>query len=222
MAAHQAPLSLGFSRQEHWSGLPFPSPIHENEKWKWSRSFVSDSLATPWTVAYQAPPSMGFSRQEYWSGVPLPSPMMIVFMCKYLKDMSYYIHKMNLRVYLRNVNGNYFQGLRQGMRGSLFSFCFFLCSLDFSVFSMCMYLLYFTYINMNLICYWYINFCYISHSLHSELIFWSFFWNFSLKLSWEFERGSMLPKMLGNGKESENIQLGRNQVTGLEWKCWSY
>jgi len=26
MAAHQAPLSLGFSRQEHWSGLPFPSP----------------------------------------------------------------------------------------------------------------------------------------------------------------------------------------------------
>ena len=26
MEAHQAPLSLGFSRQEHWSGLPFPSP----------------------------------------------------------------------------------------------------------------------------------------------------------------------------------------------------
>ena len=25
-AAHQAPLSVGFSRQEHWSGLPFPSP----------------------------------------------------------------------------------------------------------------------------------------------------------------------------------------------------
>ena len=26
-AAHQAPLSLGFSRQEHWSGLPLPSQI---------------------------------------------------------------------------------------------------------------------------------------------------------------------------------------------------
>ena len=25
-AAHQAPPSLGFSKQEHWSGLPFPSP----------------------------------------------------------------------------------------------------------------------------------------------------------------------------------------------------
>ena len=31
-AAHQAPPSLVFSRQEHWSGLPFPSPMHESEK----------------------------------------------------------------------------------------------------------------------------------------------------------------------------------------------
>ena len=31
-AAYQAPLSLGFSRQEHWSGLPFPSLMHETEK----------------------------------------------------------------------------------------------------------------------------------------------------------------------------------------------
>ena len=41
-AAHQAPLSLRFSRQELWSGLPFPSPMQESEKWKWSRSVVSD------------------------------------------------------------------------------------------------------------------------------------------------------------------------------------
>ena len=31
-AAYQAPLSLGFSRQEHWSGLPLPSSMHESEK----------------------------------------------------------------------------------------------------------------------------------------------------------------------------------------------
>ena len=31
-AAHQASPSLGFSRQEHWSWLPFPSPKHESEK----------------------------------------------------------------------------------------------------------------------------------------------------------------------------------------------
>ena len=30
--SHQAPPSLGFSRQEHWIGLPFPSPMHESEK----------------------------------------------------------------------------------------------------------------------------------------------------------------------------------------------
>ena len=42
-AAHQASLSLGFSRQEHWSGLPFPSPMHESEKRKRSPSVVSDS-----------------------------------------------------------------------------------------------------------------------------------------------------------------------------------
>ena len=35
--------SLGFSREEHWSGLPFLSPMHESEKWTWSRSVMSDS-----------------------------------------------------------------------------------------------------------------------------------------------------------------------------------
>ena len=67
------PLSLGFSRQEHWSGLPFPSPMHESEKWKWSPSRVR-LFTTPWTAAYQVPLSMGFSKQEYWSGVPSPFP----------------------------------------------------------------------------------------------------------------------------------------------------
>ena len=30
-AVHQAPQSLGFSMQEHWSALPFPSPVRESE-----------------------------------------------------------------------------------------------------------------------------------------------------------------------------------------------
>ena len=41
-APYQASLSMGFSRQEHWSGLPFPSPMHVSGKWKWSCSVVSD------------------------------------------------------------------------------------------------------------------------------------------------------------------------------------
>ena len=35
---------------------------------------MSNSFATPWTVACQAPMSMEFSRQEYWSGLHFPSP----------------------------------------------------------------------------------------------------------------------------------------------------
>ena len=31
-AAYQASPSMGFSRQEHWSGVPFPSPMHESGK----------------------------------------------------------------------------------------------------------------------------------------------------------------------------------------------
>ena len=43
MADHQVSPSLGLSRQEHWSGLPFLSPMHEREKWKGSCSVMSDS-----------------------------------------------------------------------------------------------------------------------------------------------------------------------------------
>ena len=32
MKVHRAPPSLGFSRQEYWSGMPFPSPMHASEK----------------------------------------------------------------------------------------------------------------------------------------------------------------------------------------------
>ena len=38
-----------------------------------SRSDVSDSLATPWPVTHQAPLSMGFPGEEYWSGLPFRS-----------------------------------------------------------------------------------------------------------------------------------------------------
>ena len=69
MVAHQGSPSLGFSKQEHWSGLPFPSPMGESEV-----AQSCPTLATPQTAAHQSPPSMGFSRQKYWSGVPLPSP----------------------------------------------------------------------------------------------------------------------------------------------------
>ena len=72
--AHQAPPSLGFSRQEHWSGLPFPSPVHESEKWKWSRSVMSDSSRPHGLQPTRLLHPWDFPGKEYWSGLPVPSP----------------------------------------------------------------------------------------------------------------------------------------------------
>ena len=59
-AAHQAPPSLGFSRQEQVA-------ISFSNVWKWKVKVKSVSrvwlLATPWTAAHHASQSMGFSRQ---------------------------------------------------------------------------------------------------------------------------------------------------------------
>ena len=46
MVAHQAPPSLGFPRQEYWSGLPFPSPMHVCMLSHFSRVWL---CATLWT-----------------------------------------------------------------------------------------------------------------------------------------------------------------------------
>ena len=99
--AHQAPLSMGFSRQEYWTSLPFPySGDLPNPGIKHgSPALQVDSLllshlgsplfslllllshfsrvrlcATPDTAAHQAFPSLRFSRQEHWSELPFLSP----------------------------------------------------------------------------------------------------------------------------------------------------
>ena len=84
----QAPLSMGFSRQEDWSGLTFPSPGDLPDPGIEPTSLVSPALAgkdylprvpplcmlshfshvqlfvTPRTIVLQAHPSMGFPRQD--------------------------------------------------------------------------------------------------------------------------------------------------------------
>ena len=74
MAAHQAPLSLGFSRILQARTLEWVAISFSNAgKWKVKMKSLSRVrlLASPWTAAQQALPSMRFSRQEYWSGEPL-------------------------------------------------------------------------------------------------------------------------------------------------------
>ena len=55
-AAHQAPRSLGFSRQEHWSGLPCPSPMNESER------EVAQSCLTPSDPMDCSPPGPSIHR----------------------------------------------------------------------------------------------------------------------------------------------------------------
>ena len=49
-AAHQAPLSTGFSRQEYWSGLPFPSPIQHIDKHKSQEIFIPEWMPGIWPI----------------------------------------------------------------------------------------------------------------------------------------------------------------------------
>ena len=78
MTAHQALPSLGFSRQEYRSGLPFPSPMHACILSCLSRVRL---CATPWTAAHKSPLCTEFSKQEYWSGVPFPPPTQACMLC---------------------------------------------------------------------------------------------------------------------------------------------
>ena len=104
--ACQAPLSVEFSRQEYWNGLPFPSlgdlpdPGIEPSSSAWQAdslplshlgsTHMSPAAATakslqscptlcdPIDGSPQALPSLGFSRQEHWSGLPFASPIIRV------------------------------------------------------------------------------------------------------------------------------------------------
>ena len=76
-AAHQAPPPLGFSRQEHWRGLPFLQCMKVK-----SESEVTQSCPTLHDSMDCGPPgssTMEFSRQEYWSGVPSLITKLLLF-----------------------------------------------------------------------------------------------------------------------------------------------
>ena len=78
--SHQAPLSLGFSRQEYWSGLPFPSPVHE------SKSEVAQSCLTLHNAMDCSLPGSsihGIFQARVLEWVPLPSPVCVTTCCQF-------------------------------------------------------------------------------------------------------------------------------------------
>ena len=91
----------GISRQEHWSGLPFPSPMHESEKWKGSCSVVSESVqphglpSTRLLLLWDFP-----GKSTGWSGVLLPSPNLGNSACLFLTLWEYWLHRKNWHLFL--------------------------------------------------------------------------------------------------------------------------
>ena len=60
-AAYQAPLSMGFSRQEYWSGMPLPFPLTTNGK------MVSQSLSLCFTERIYCFPFFFFFSSLLWA-----------------------------------------------------------------------------------------------------------------------------------------------------------
>ena len=70
MAAHQAPPSLGSSRQEYWSGLPFSSPMHESE-----HKYYLIPRGNPTNSYYQP----HFIDKQIWSNINLPKLQLVSY-----------------------------------------------------------------------------------------------------------------------------------------------
>ena len=74
--------SLGFSRQEHWSGLTFPSPIHESEK----ESEVAQSCPTlshPMDCSLPGSSIHGIfqARVLEWGAIAFSAPFPYAMLC---------------------------------------------------------------------------------------------------------------------------------------------
>ena len=78
--AHQAPLSMGFSRQEYWSGLPFPSPGDLHNPGIKSTSPASPALTGRFfTTEPPGKPKAYESSLNHWTTREFPRLNVVVF-----------------------------------------------------------------------------------------------------------------------------------------------
>ena len=73
--ARQAPLCMGFSRQEYWSGLPFPSPgdLPDPGIELWSPALQADSLPTE-------TPGKPLTKLEYKKAIDMTLLIWLLFL----------------------------------------------------------------------------------------------------------------------------------------------
>ena len=88
MAAHQALPSLGFSRQEHWSVLPFPSPMHESEV-----AQLCLTLSDPMVCSLPASSFHGIfqARVLEWGAIAFSDSKAICFQTCWLKSTYLFV-----------------------------------------------------------------------------------------------------------------------------------
>ena len=84
--SYQAPPSVGFSRQEYWSGMPFPSPGHLPSPGIEPRSPALQAYALPFEPPEKPVVSIYFSAAPYFSPPffsppPCPHNMSILYIC---------------------------------------------------------------------------------------------------------------------------------------------
>ena len=87
-AAHQTPPSMGFSRQEYWSGVPLPSPIY--------------------VIMF---PYYPFDSHKVLSDIPCFIPAIFHFLCFFFLCLScwIFVHFIGLLkelIFCNNLNGN--------------------------------------------------------------------------------------------------------------------
>ena len=145
----RSPQSLGFSRQEHWSGLPFPSPMHESEKWKWSE--VAHSCSTPsdtMDCSLPGPSVYGIfqARVLEWGAIAFSST---------LSTLSIRVSIILIKAVLNSQSGNSNNPALSGCNG---------CSVSSNCFSPPIYTFFF-FFSQVLVC---LQFCWKLYWVHGE------------------------------------------------------
>ena len=138
MAAHQAPLSTGFSRQEHWSGVPFPSP----DFYLYSGAFFKDGPSPGLTSSELASSDLRVQRagvMHPWLSVrPTAKRWFSLFLFNSYKSLNW--------TELKSLKATFPQLLLYGMRhlSVLFGCCF------------CFYLFFLLIVNMKRNCWFHL------------------------------------------------------------------
>ena len=123
-AAHRAPISMGVSRQEHWSGLPFPSPMRSGLPFLQCMKVKSESEVAQSCPTLSDPmdcPPPGSSTHGIFQARVLEWVAIAFSSAQYREQYSISCYKLQLkRIYVYNTNFAVQQKLTQHSKSTIF------------------------------------------------------------------------------------------------------